>query len=216
MIRVARRVGIVALLALVVAAIAAAATQPPTLSADPAIVTIATGTEASTTILAGTVPDAGPDDDVVIEAKECGATSYLPVRRGHTDASGAFHEALGPAILTSYRARAKGAVSTTVTVQTRPGIRFAHVRGTRFDVWMLALRFFDGRFGRLERFDNASGRWLLVKRVKLSRRSGVSLAVTGANFTAPAKRGWLVRFVLPRDQARPCYLAGFSPLVRVQ
>lgn len=213
--RVARGFGIVGLLALVAAAVAAGAAQPLTLTADPKIVTIFTGTESSTTVLAGTVPGTRANEDVVIEANECGSSSYRAVLHGHTDAGGAFHEPVGPVSLTSYRARAKGLVSEPVTVQTRPAIRFAHVRGTRYVVWMLAMRFFDGRRGRLERFDSAKRRWVLVKRVTLKRQSGPSFARSGANFSAPAKRGWLTRFVLPRDQARPCYLAGYSPLVRV-
>jgi hypothetical protein len=202
------RVGIVAPFALVPAAVAVAAATPPTLTADPLI--------TGYTTLFGTVPGAGANEEVVIEAKECGARSYLFVERTHTNASGAYRTERGVALRTSFRARARGAVSRPVTVQTRPGVRFEHEGGRRYNVWIIASRFFDGRRGRLERFDSTRRRWVLVKRVLIRRQSNPGHAQTGARFTAPAKRGWLVRFVLPRDQARPCYLAGYSPIVPVQ
>jgi hypothetical protein len=202
------RLGIVALLALVAATVAVAAATPPTLSADPLI--------TSYTALFGTVPGAAANQEVVIEAKECGASSYVHVQRTRTNASGAFRLEQPVAIRTSFRARARGTVSAAVTVQTRPGVRFEHEGGRRYNVWIIARRFFDGRRGRLERFDSARQRWVLVKRVTIRRQSNPGHAQTGARFTAPAKKGWTVRFVLPRDQARPCYLAGYSPLVPVQ
>jgi hypothetical protein len=208
-------IGLAALAAVGALAAAAAGAEAPTLTADKAVVTLATGTETSTVLLAGSVPGARADEEVVFEAKECGRSSYVRARAGHTDASGSFHEPFTPLLLTSYRARWKDAVSTPVTVRARPAIRFTHVAGRRFDVWILAMRFFDGRKGRLERFDPVNSRWVPVKRVTLRRQSGVSLARSGAGFTAPVKRGWLVRFALTRDQVGPCYLAGYSPLVRV-
>lgn len=203
------RVGIVALFVLVPAAVAVAAATPPTLSADPLI--------TSYTALFGTVPGAGANQEVLIEAKECDAPSYVLVERTRTSASGAYRVERTVALRTSFRARARGAVSAAVTVQTRPGVRFEHEGGRRYNVWIIAYRFFDGRRGRLERFDSARQRWVLVRRVTIRRQSNPgSYAQTGARFTAPARRGWLMRFVLPRDQARPCYLAGYSPLIRVQ
>jgi hypothetical protein len=203
------RVGIVALLGFVAASVAVAGAMPPTLNADPLI--------TSYTALFGTVPGAGANQEVIIEAKECGASSYVLVERTRTNASGAYRVERAVPLRTSFRARARGTVSAAVTVQTRPGVRFEHEGGRRYNVWIIAHRFFDGRRGRLERFDSAGQRWVLVKRVTIRRQSNPgSFAQTGARFTAPAKRGWTVRFVLPRDQARPCYLAGYSPLIPVQ
>jgi hypothetical protein len=204
------------LLAVVTAlAVGAGGAAAPTLFTDRNVVTIATG-EVSGIILSGSVPGAGADDEVVIEAKECGRSSFVRVHAGHTDAAGAFHERLAPLQLTTYRARARGEVSAPVTVRARPAIRFAHVQGKRFYVWMLAMRFFDGAKGRLERFDRARGRWVLVRRVTLRRQSGPTMARSGADFSAPVRRGWVTRFVLPRDQAGACYLAGYSLLVTVR
>jgi hypothetical protein len=208
----ARAVLLGAVAALAVGAGGAAA---PTLFTDRTVVTIATG-EVSGIILSGNVPGASAEEEVVIEGKECGRSSFVRLHAGHTDASGAFHERLAPLQLTTYRARARGEVSTTVTVRARPAIRLAHVQGKRFYVWMLAMRFFDGAKGRLERFDRARSRWVLVRRVTLRRQSGPTMARSGANFSAPVRRGWVTRFVLPRDQSGPCYLAGYSLLVTVR
>jgi hypothetical protein len=206
---VRRQLGIVALLALALASVAAAAPQPPTLGADPQI--------GFRTVLFGTVAGARANEEVAIEAKWCGAPSYVVVERSRTNASGAFHVDRLVDLRTSFRARANGAVSAPVTVQTRPGVRFEHEGGRRFNVWIVAFRFFDGKRGRFERFDNARRRWVLVKRVTVRGQNNPGrYAQTGARFTAAVKVGWLVRFVLPLDQARPCYLAGYSLLVRVQ
>ena len=201
------RLGTVALLALSVVGVAAAAAQPPTLAVD---------RTTGRTVLLGTVPGAGANTDVAIEAKECGAPSYVVVERTRTNASGAFLVERWVMLRTSFRARAQGVASRAVTVQTRPGVRFEHEGGRRFNVWIVAFRFFDGRHGRLERFESARRRWVLVKRVTVRRQSNPGIyAQTGARFTARVSSGSLTRFVLPLDQARPCYLAGYSPLIRV-
>jgi hypothetical protein len=199
-----------------VLAAAAVGAEAPTLTVDKPIVTLATSTEVSTVLLAGSVPGARANEDFWIEHKECGRSSYVRARPGHTDASGRFHEPFSPLMLTSYRVRWQETVSNAVTVRARPAIRFGHLGGNRFDVWILAMRFFDGKKGRLERFDAARSRWVLVKRATLRRQSGPTMARSGARFTAPVRRGWLVRFVLPRDQVGACYLAGISLLVRVR
>lgn len=59
-----------------------------------------------------------------------------------------------------------------------------------------------------QRFDRRLGTWATVRRVVLTEYTGYTA------FTASVPKGCLVRVVLPLSQARPCYLAGYSPLLR--
>jgi len=201
------KIGVLGTLATLVAATTAAAADPPvTLVADRVIAD-------APVLLSGTVASAREGEEVVVEARECGAPSWVVFRREHTDARGAWHTSVSPGIRTSYRARWKEARTPAVEILTRPGVRFDQKGPNRFSVWTIAYRFFRGAKGRVERFDRSRGGWVLVRRVTLSRRSaprGASFAYSGAEFSARIRKGALVRFVLPRDQAGPCYLAGYS------
>lgn len=207
----AKFLGLGVLLALAAAAAAVAAQSPITIALEPTVVTIATG-QNSSVLLSGSVQGSN-NDEVLVEARECGSSSFYPVRRTHTDRSGLFHEPMGPLIRTTYRVRVGNAVSRTVTAQTRPAIRFEQQSANRFNVWTIAMRFFRGAKGRFERFSRASGKWVLVRRATLQRGSapkGANWAYSEVTFRSRVPKGTLVRFVLPRDQVGPCYLAGYS------
>lgn len=201
------KIGVLGALVAFAAATAAAAAEPPvTLVADRRIAD-------RPVLLSGTVASALEGEEVVLEVKECGAPGWVVFRRERTDGRGAWHTSVSPGIRTSYRAGWKDARSSAVEVLTRPTIRFDQKGRSRYSVWMFALRFFGGAQGRMERFDRPRGAWVLVRRVTLSRRSaprGATWAYSGAEFSARVRVGALVRFVLPRDQAGPCYLAGYS------
>lgn len=208
----AKIVGLGFLLALTAAATAVAAAPSITIALEPTVITIATGSESSTALLSGSVQGSS-NEDVVVEARECGSSSFNPVTRLRTDRSGLFHEPMAPLIRTTYRVRAGGSVSRTVTAQTRPAIRFTQLSANRYNVWTIAMRFFRGAKGRFERFNRASGKWVLVRRATLQRGSapkGANWAYSEVTFRSRVPKGTLVRFVLPRNQVGPCYLAGYS------
>jgi hypothetical protein len=199
------------LLPLAIATSAVAAEAPLTLTVEPRIVTFAS--QQSNIVLSGTLLSGRAGEEVVIEAQECGVRGFVPVRREQTGPGGAWHTSFAPVIKTTYRARWGTTRTPAVDVLVRPAVRFDQGSPNRFSVYTVAYRFFNGAKGRLERFDSARGRWLLVRRVTLRRGSaprGASWAYSGADFTARLARGTLVRFVVPRDQVGPCYLAGHS------
>jgi hypothetical protein len=210
---VAKILGLGVAFALVLAAAAAAAEPQVTLTLNPRVVTFGASDARSVVLLTGSVASRRANEDLMIEVKDCGSSSFVPFRAAHTDNSGSYHEPDAPPISRSYRVRAGNAVSQAVDVQVRPAIRFDQLGPSRYGVTTIALRFFRGARGRFERFNRATGKWVLVRRVTLQRQSaprGAGWAYSGARFRARVPRGTLVRFVLPRDQARPCYLAGFS------
>jgi uncharacterized protein len=59
-----------------------------------------------------------------------------------------------------------------------------------------------------QRFDRRLGTWTTLRRVVLTEYNGYT------EFRASVPRGALIRAVFPLSQARPCYLAGYSPLFR--
>jgi hypothetical protein len=73
---------------------------------------------------------------------------------------------------------------------------------------------------RVERFDTRSRRWILVRTVLLTESQssrnygGSSLIVASEPFRPSVPKGTTLRAVLPLASARPCYLAGYSKLVR--
>lgn len=208
----AKILGLGALLALVLAVAAAAAEPDVTLAVSPRVVTFA-GQNNSVVLLTGSIASGRANEDLMIEVRDCGLRSFVPLRGAHTDRGGAFHEPDAPPISRAYRVRAGNAISAPVSVQVRPAVRFEQDGPSRYSAGTIALRFFNGARGRFERFNKSTGRWTLVRRVTLRRQSaprGAGWAYSGAAFRARVPKGTLVRFVLPRDQVRPCYLAGHS------
>ena len=198
-------------LALGTAGVAAAADPQVTLSAEPRVVSFANSDARSLVLLTGSAGRANAD--LMLEAKQCGSPAFVAMRATHADQSGNFHEPDAPAISTTYRVRSGGALSNPVLVQVRPAIRFEQDGPARYAVQTIAVRFFRGAKGRFERFNRATGKWVLVRRVTLQRQSaprGAGWAYSGATFTARVPKGTTVRFVLPRNQVGECYLAGFS------
>jgi hypothetical protein len=208
---VAKILGLGVVLAFAAATTAVAAQSPITIALEPTVVTIATG-DNSSVLLSGSAQGSA-NGEVMVEARECGSSTFYPYRRVQTDRSGSFHERIAPLIRTTYRARAGGAVSGTVTAQTRPAIRFTQLSANQYNVWTIAMRFFRGAKGRMERFNRSAGRWVLVRRATLQRGSapqGANFAYSEVTFRARVPKGTLVRFVLPRNQVGSCYLAGYS------
>ena len=73
---------------------------------------------------------------------------------------------------------------------------------------------------RVERFDTRRRKWILVRSVLLTESQssrnygGSSLIVTTTPFRPAVRKGTTLRAVLPLTSARPCYLAGYSKLIR--
>ena len=116
---------------------------------------------------------------------------------------------------TTFRARWAGDTSAEVTVRQRPYVQVSHRGGRRFDVFVRALSSFWRKQVLIQRYDRRLGTWLKVRSVVLTETAGTGItAVTSASFRASIPRRTLVRAVFPRAQARPCYLAGYSNLLR--
>jgi hypothetical protein len=188
------------------------ASQQVTLAARPSVVRW--GTPIT---LFGSIASGRADEVVAIEMKECGVpgTAFREAVAAHTHGGGAWSTQWGLRTTTTFRAKWGGDTSAEITVRQRPYVQLSHRFGRRFDVFVRALSSFWRRQVLIQRYDRRLGTWVKVKSVVLTESTGTGVTVaSGGTFRASIPRRTLVRAVLPRAQARPCYLAGYSNLLR--
>jgi hypothetical protein len=179
-----------------------------TLTARP---TIVRGFGAVT--LAGAISDPRAGELVTVEAKECGiANGFRAVAGTQTAASGVWTLDYQPRSTTVLRAAWKSTTSDQVTVKQRAPVQLVPRPGRMFRVSLYGIVPLDGKRVTVERFDPAASAWRRVQTVVVRSKSYGEYAE--ANVRITVKKGTTLRAVLPLAQAKPCYLAGFSTLVR--
>jgi hypothetical protein len=187
--------------------------EPVTLEARPTVVPW-----GSPLMLTGAVASGRGNENVTIEERRCGSSIFTEAVTTHTDPGGGWHQQWGPHITGAYRAVWDGKASAAVTIRVRPGVTVRQPTRTRFFVGIFGLKHFAGKLGVLERFDRAENRWRTVKRFRFAN-SGANTGETISTWVAvkaSVPSGVLVRAVLPRTSAAPCYLAGYSNLLRTR
>jgi hypothetical protein len=167
--------------------------------------------------LYGSIESRRENQDVYIEGKQCGKTTWEDVGGAHTHAGGGYTTQYAPFITTTVRAVWDGARSAPVTIQERAWVQLSRLpktaAGYGFEVEVRSLHQFWKRHVVVQRFERRLGRWRDVKKVVLSKTGaapGSQVVWTSAAFRVkvPARTG--IRVVFPLSQARPCYLAGYS------
>ena len=179
--------------------------EPLTLDVQPQLVRW--GTPVT---LAGTIPGGAAGETVTIEAKECASPNFIGRAAAETTAGGRWVFPRLPVFTrTVLRAKWKGSRSAEVTVQARAGLAVAILSRGRFRVHVNAApgRDFGGKRAVFERYEPTLGRWTRVRFIVLEE-DGVT------DVRASVRSKTLVRVVLPRSQASPCHLAGYSNLLR--
>lgn len=158
--------------------------------------------------LYGSVATEKANETVTIQVKECRTTWFRGVAAARTlDGGGWSTDAVNPGITASIRAVWNGQASAPVTVRQRAWVTFRTLPGssTRFEVRAWShLR----KRVQIQRYDARLGTWSTVRTVVLSEPPGV------ATFTASFQRGTSLRAFLSAAQAKPCFLAGTSRIVR--
>lgn len=172
------------------------------------------------TTLFGTVENGKADELVRVQAKDCGQRFFRDVASATTRDGGGWSTELNPGINTTVRAVWNETASSQIAVRQRPLVLLRRLPSAtrRFEVSVSARSSFWRKRVVIERFDRRLGRWVRVKSVVLTETGtsapGYGFAQTSAKFVASVPSGALVRAVLPRLQARPCYLAGYSKLLQ--
>jgi hypothetical protein len=216
---IAAGAGLVAVLASTAAAAAAQGTLQR-LAATPTAVTlvvqptIVRRTDDRMTI-SGSVSSDEAGKKVTIQFKACGLQpiQFRDAFETTTTAGGGFSLAeLRPfnlGVSGVYRAVSGGDVSAEIRVQQRAAVSLRPLPGGRFRASVGGKLSFWRRFVLLQRFERRRGVWITMRRLVLSE----SVAQTPP-FRPVVPNGTTIRAAFPLSQARPCYLAGYSPLVR--
>jgi hypothetical protein len=168
--------------------------------------------------LFGSVENGRAGEAVDIQAKDCGQQFFRGVAGATTREGGGWSVEYLSGITTTLRAVWSDNASAEITVRARPRVELRPPRpgaARLFRVIVVAKAQFWRKRVVIQRFDRRLGTWASVKPVVLTETGGGGAFVaTEAKFRANVPKRTLIRAVFPRSQARPCYLAGYSNLLR--
>ena len=173
---------------------------------------------AEPTTITGGVGSGQASVDVYIDGQTCGDGRWEVVSGAHTGPGGGFTAELGAGINLLIRARAEDATSNVVKVQQRPSVTLQQrPRGT-FWVNVNAGRSFWKKRVVLQRYAPSARTWRNVRSAVLadsgSRPNSAFVWSETEKFRQRLPKGTLVRATLPLAQAKPCYAAGYSNMIR--
>lgn len=194
---------IVALVLVVLPAVAVAA-GPPTITADPAVLGV-----GAQLVLQGTAPGSDGGELVEIEAKDCGSAFFRVFAAARTNAGGVWRYQGFAEVNTTFRARYKDSVSSTVDVKHR--IFVSLLRRSPKLVVATVVTSHQRMIGKTVRLERHTTRgWVLVSRAKIRRLAGPA---SEARFLF-SRNGVQLRAVVDQANARPCHVAGVSTIIR--
>jgi hypothetical protein len=161
--------------------------------------------------LIGEVERRRAGETVTIQAKDCGQPSYTEVKGATTSADGVWRTEYWPGVNTTLRAVWDNNISTTITLGQQAWVELQRLASGRFYVGVHGKRPVWRKHVLIQQ--RRSGAWKTIRTVVLTEQ--IALGQTGAvatyaTFKPTVPRGTMIRAILPRSQARPCYLAGAS------
>lgn len=197
----------------VLAAAAGAATQDTlSIAANPSLVVY-----GKTTIVSGTLAPAKANQNVTVQAQECGKPNFVKAATVKTTSTGAFTTTQTPTVATTYQARQKSTVSATVAVKVKPVVQLLKIARGSYTAKVTAGQALTGKAVLFQRYSKLKKRWVQIKRVVLTTATAGTpkpTTVTSANFKAKVARRSRVRLLLSTPQAAPCYVSAASNVVR--
>jgi hypothetical protein len=193
--------------AVVVATATAAAPKRVTISANHAVME-----DGVPLLLRGNVSSGHRGERVTIEQDDCGPIPWHPLRTVRTGDGGGWVSYAAAEESIRLHARWRGTVSRTIRVGVRPDVTLSGVFGS-LHVLIHGYDWFGGKQAVLQTV--AGGRWKTVATTTLVKRGAAGqYAQTVGTFTKEVGHG-LFRAVLPTGSAAPCYVAGYSPTLRL-
>jgi hypothetical protein len=161
--------------------------------------------------VSGTIVEQKANESVDIHVKDCGQTFFRGRIGTHTNADGSWTTGFYPGINTTLRVIWDGHRSEEFTVHQVAGVYLTPVSGRVFRVSAIGVGGTSAPFWRKRTLIQIrrSGAWKTLREVRLTENT-----VRGTPVRIAVPRGSVLRAVLPRSQARPCYLAGVSRTVR--
>jgi hypothetical protein len=195
------------------AATAGAATQATlSIAANPTVVVY-----GKTSIVSGTLSPAKANQNIIVQAQECGKPNYAKVSTVKTNSSGAYTATVTPTVATNYQAKQKGLLSSAVAVKVQPVVQLTRVARGSFTAKVTAGQSLTTKKLLFQRYSKLKRRWLLVKKVTLTTATAGTpkpTTITSASFKSKVARRVRVRVVFSTAQAAPCYIGAFSNVVR--
>jgi hypothetical protein len=167
-------------------------------------------------VVSGSVTTGKKDEKVTVQFKQCGLypVQFRDLLEVVTEEGGGWSAAMGIAANGALRAVSGSDVSNEVPVKARADVRLAPHGGKRYEVDVVAALPFWRKRVLLQRFDRARRTWKTVRKLVLTKQFGPGLIwSTTERFRVDLPKGTTIRAVLPLDQARPCFIAGYSNLL---
>jgi hypothetical protein len=163
----------------------------------------------------GQISSTAANEYVAVQGKECGVPGigFRSITGASTSEGGHWTApALYLQTTTTVRAVWKDERSPVVTVRERAAVSLVSHPRNRFTVGAGGVGRFDGKRVAVERFDTATRTWRRIRTVIVEATDYGGYAEKEVRLKVP--KGTTLRAVLPLAQAKPCYLAGYSKLVR--
>jgi hypothetical protein len=201
-----------AIVVVALAATAAAAPESVTLAASTTIV----GPPRPLVTLSGSIASGKPSELVTVQGKECGVPGAFFRALGGTQTVAGGRWTVDQYIRTTtiFRAVWGDSRSAPVTVRVRISVSLFDRGRNRFDVTAeAAAAKLDRKRVVVQRLDARLGIWRQVTSLMLDAGDYAGFA-TKKRFRLAVPKGTTLRAVVSRSQTGPCYLAGYSNLVR--
>jgi hypothetical protein len=168
-------------------------------------------------LLIGRIASRAGGETVTLQGKLCGQSSYRNLTAFKTAPGGVFRVEWSVGMNATLRARWRGATSRPVLVRQSPIVQLDQTSANEFEVGVGSLGLMWRKRVDIQR--RVGGRWELVRRVTLTDTAagpGSSGVWTEGHFRLSVPPGTPLRAVLTAAEARPCYLAATSRVLRAQ
>jgi hypothetical protein len=170
----------------------------------------------------GTISNGNAYASVTVQFRECGLRPA--VFRDATEVpappDGPWYASIEPQANGTLRAILGPAVSNEVRVLARANVVLVPAMRGRYRAEVEARLSFWRKRVRIERYDRGRSRWLVLRTISLDHADGgTSGGITyvrskSDEFILKVPAGTKLRAVFPLSQAKPCYAAGTSEIVR--
>ena len=169
--------------------------------------------------VAGTISEAKADEEITLQAKDCGQPTFRAVASARTEQGGGWNIRYAPTVSTVLRAVWKDAVSAPVTLRSRVDIRIEPDLSRRngYEIAVVSKSQLWRKKVLIQLRDRRLGRWKTVKTIVLTDSGAAPGSVyvwSTAELTMRVPKGSSIRAVMPSTQAGPCYHGGYSNTLR--
>ena len=167
--------------------------------------------------LSGVLSTQEANQQVMIEAQQCGAAGFTKVGTAVTGTGGAWNFAVKPLKNTAYQVKVKNVTSPQLTVRVRSAMSLGKVGLRRFTIRIRAADSFAGKAVAVQRYNSVTRRWVVLRSATLrADTTGVApTVVSSVTFSRTIGRGTRLRVVMGQATAGSCYAASTSNAIRI-